>query len=393
MKDIKGDNFSFENNDNGNFIASNYKPQIAEETFLVRDKLESTDIIISLSESAKGLTYDGKKHDKDLLVVVKKKDNTPLKEGVDFKVSYKSKDGSESSSIKNAGEYTAKVSFIGEYAGDVEDEKVVIFKRKVTLKGAEKTIELGSHLELEAAINPELLILENVVPEETPVYVGNITLSSNVDINTAGVYEKAFDISKVSLGTDKFFLASNYELEIESPSGILTVEGDGGGPVIDRHKLILIKSEGAKLSSRHDKMTTEDNGSFTVSLEKEPGYEDCEPTVYYKRGRFGEWKELKLDEVSGYYQIRSVYTDIYVKVSGDGIWPVSNEEVEAQEVKVYTQNGAIVVVTPSVMDVQVVSMTGSVVAADKVAGQREFRNLVEGVYIVRVEDEIVKVRL
>ena len=51
------------------------------------------------------------------------------------------------------------------------------------------------------------------------------------------------------------------------------------------------------------------------------------------------------------------------------------------------------VVTPSIMDVQVVSMTGAQVAADKVAGQREFRNLAEGVYVVRVGEVIVKVRL
>ena len=170
-------------------------------------------------------------------------------------------------------------------------------------------------------------------------------------------------------------------------------ETETPGVPVSYNDLYIIKSEGAKLLSRYDKKRTPDGGSFTLSLEKEEGYEDCEPTVYYKRGRFGEWKELKLDEVSGYYQIRNVYTDIYVKVSGDGIWPVSNEEVEAQEVKVYTQNGAIIVSTPSLMDVQVISMTGSVVAADKVAGQREFRNLAEGVYIVRVGDKIVKVRL
>lgn len=163
--------------------------------------------------------------------------------------------------------------------------------------------------------------------------------------------------------------------------------------VVTYHDLHITESAGAKLVSRYDKKRTPDGGSFTLSLEKEEGYEDCEPTVYYKRGRFGEWKELKLDEVSGYYQIRSVYTDIYVKVSGDGIWPVSNEEVEAQEVKVYTQNGAIIVSTPSLMDVQIISMTGSVVAADKVAGQREFRNIAEGIYVVRVGEEIVKVRL
>ncbi|MDY3070636.1 MAG: DUF6383 domain-containing protein, partial [Parabacteroides sp.] len=163
--------------------------------------------------------------------------------------------------------------------------------------------------------------------------------------------------------------------------------------VVTYHDLHITESTGAKLVSRYGKTSTPDGGSFTLSLEKEAGYEDCEPTVYYKRGRFGEWKELKLDEVSGYYQIRGVYTDIYVKVSGDGIWPVSNEEVEAQEVKVYARNGAIVVSTPSLMDVQVISLTGSVVAADKVAGQREFRNLAEGIYVVRVGEEIVKIKL
>lgn len=182
------------------------------------------------------------------------------------------------------------------------------------------------------------------------------------------------------------------------PSNDVTItakfkETETPGVPVSYNDLYIIKSEGAKLLSRYDKKRTPDGGSFTLSLEKEEGYEDCEPTVYYKRGRFGDWKELKLDEVSGYYQIRSVYTDIYVKVSGDGIWPVSNEEVEAQEVKVYTQNGAIVVSTPSLMDVQVISMTGSVVAADKVAGQREFRNIAEGIYVVRAGEEIVKVRL
>lgn len=102
---------------------------------------------------------------------------------------------------------------------------------------------------------------------------------------------------------------------------------------------------------------------------------------------------MKFDEVSSYYQIRSVYSDIYVKVSGDSIWPISNEEVEAQDVKVYAQNGAIVVSTLSMMDVQTISMTGSVVAADKVDRLHKFHNLAEGFYVVRVGEEIVKVIL
>lgn len=163
--------------------------------------------------------------------------------------------------------------------------------------------------------------------------------------------------------------------------------------VVTYHDLYITESVGAKLVSRHGKDRTPDGGSFTLSLEKEAGYENCNPTVFYKRGRFDEWKELKIDEVSGYYQIRNVYTDIYVKVSGDGIWGVSNEEMNVQDVKIYSCNGSIVVNTPSVMDVNIVSIGGLQVATGKVAGQREFNNLTKGIYIVRAGEKVVKVRV
>ncbi len=250
-----------------------------------------------------------------------------------------------------------------------------------------------------SAWNSDIIDLDGLVGDENP----SIPSDCHLEIDDNKVVLKNFVLND---NKESGFKKSNYNVtyyncdrkiditeggEIEIPG--IEIDDNDGGIIVDYNDLHIIKSTGAKLTSRYNKMRTKDGGSFTLSLEKEEGYEDCEPTVYIKRGRFDEWKVLKLDEVSGFYQIRNVYTDIYVKVSGDGIWPVSNEEVEAQEVKVYTQNGAIVVVTPSVMDVQVVSMTGSVVAADKVAGQREFRNLAEGVYIVRVGDKIVKIRL
>ena len=150
---------------------------------------------------------------------------------------------------------------------------------------------------------------------------------------------------------------------------------------------------GATLVSRHDKDQVEEGGSFTLSLEKEEGYEDCNPTVYVKRGRSGEWQEVELDEVSGYYQIRDVYTDIYVKVSGDGIYPVGNESIETSDTKVYSLNGKIVVETAQPEEVYVVTMAGAVVGNAKVAGQQEFGNLAEGVYIVRLGDTVVKLQV
>lgn len=215
---------------------------------------------------------------------------------------------------------------------------------------------------------------------------GSLTIAENAVMRNNGTV------------TNHGTITNNGDLVMEVGSSFEGTEPTGN-PIeyvsapVEYHDLHITQSVGAKLVSRHDKGRTPDGGSFTLSLEKESGYEDCNPAVYVKRGRFGEWKELKIDEVSGYYQIRSVYTDIYVKVSGDGIWPVSNEEIEAQEVKVYTTNGKLVVVTPQPTDVQVVSMAGSLVATEKVSGQREFPNLAGGVYIVRAGEEVFKVKV
>jgi len=159
------------------------------------------------------------------------------------------------------------------------------------------------------------------------------------------------------------------------------------------YDLYITQSIGAKLVSRHGKDQVEEGGSFTLSLEKEEGYEDCNPTVYVKRGRSGEWQEVKLDEVSGYYQIRDVYTDIYVKVSGDGIYPVGNESIETSDTKVYSFNGKIVVETAQPKEVYVVTLAGAVVANAQVVGKQTFDNLATGVYIVRAGETIVKLQV
>ena len=294
----------------------------------------------------------------------------------------------EGQSVKVISEAVTKETEVNSYINAINEDKG-------TSISVTNTVIYDITPVIVSSLNPVVVVGKAEVSVGSDVtlalpYPNNLSAS---DLESVTVYHFADNGDIEKLTTNK---KDNY-IEVSGVTSfspfVLTYTVAEPPVVITYHDLHITESVGAKLVSRNDKDRTPDGGSFTLSLEKEEGYEDCEPIVYYKRGRFGEWKELKLDEVSGYYQIRSVYTDIYVKVSGDGIWPVSNEEVEAQEVKVYTQNGAIIVSTPSLMDVQIISMTGAQVAADKVAGQREFRNLAEGIYVVRVGDKIVKVRL
>ena len=154
------------------------------------------------------------------------------------------------------------------------------------------------------------------------------------------------------------------------------------------------ESEGLELFSRHDKKTTWAGGSFTIWYEHNGEVNEGGYRIFWsKNGERGDYQEVKLDEVSGYYQIRNVQSNVYVKIYYETGFPVANEEISATEARAYSQAGKIVVITPEPTDVQIISMAGTVVANASVAGQQEFANLTEGVYIVRMGETVVKLQV
>ena len=179
-------------------------------------------------------------------------------------------------------------------------------------------------------------------------------------------------------------------------------EGDGAGTTLKRYRLYLADQDfylndeydeaGLVLYSRHDKKYTDVGGSFTVWFEKH-GEVNEGARVFISNRANGEYKEVKLDEVSGYYQIRNVQSNIYVKLYTEEGFPVANESIEATDARAYAQANKIVVITPEPTDVQIISMAGAVVATAQVAGQQEFANLTEGVYIVRMGESVVKLQV
>lgn len=155
----------------------------------------------------------------------------------------------------------------------------------------------------------------------------------------------------------------------------------------------LYDEEGLILYSRHDKKYTEDGGSFTIWYEHNGEVNEGGYRIFISSKKNKDYKEVKLDEVSGYYQIRNVNSDVYVKLYYETGFPVANEEITATDVRAYAQANKIVVITPEPTDVQVISMAGAVVATDQVTGQREFANLAEGVYIVCMGETVIKLQV
>ena len=180
-------------------------------------------------------------------------------------------------------------------------------------------------------------------------------------------------------------------------------DDDEGGISTKRYQLFLADrdfylndkydAEGLVLFSRHDKRYAEVGGSFTVYYEKDGEVNAGDYRIFWSKSANGEYKEVKLDEVSGYYQIRNVQSNIYVKLYTEEGFPVANEAIEATETRAYAQANKIVVVTPEPTEVQIISMAGAVVATAQVAGQQEFANLAEGVYIVRMGKSVVKLQV
>lgn len=188
-----------------------------------------------------------------------------------------------------------------------------------------------------------------------------------------------------------------------------TGEGSAGGYYEKKYRLYLAvkdknnyyvedaeadyKAEGLELFSRRDKKTTWAGGSFTVYYKHNDVVNEGGYRVFIKRGKHADYEEVKLDEVSGYYQIRNVQSDIYVRLYFGTGFPVANEEITATDARAYAQANKIVVITPEPTDVQIISMAGAVVATDQVTGQREFANLAEGVYIVRMGETVIKLQV
>ena len=355
--------------------------------------------------------------------------------------------------VKNAATYYAHITINkeGVISGEVEPVELVIEERPVTvgfdlpasIDASTETLDASQYADWQKeGVVPN----EGLVNEEKPICEGTLFLVESEDYpGYFNVYldKKTF---KVEDNPSSSFLVSNYIISVETKDGKIELEENGEGgetlpddpnnpddPIIDgpdeddptggieiddsgstggsgistkRYQLFLANKdytfldvktdyadEGLELFSRHDKKYTKAGGSFTVWYEKDGVANAGGYRIFWSNKANGDYKEVKFDTVSEYFQIRNVQSNVYVKIYAADGFPVGNEEISAADYRAYAQPNKIVVITPQPTDVQIISMAGAVVATDKVTGQREFANLTEGVYIVRMGETVVKLQV
>ena len=164
-----------------------------------------------------------------------------------------------------------------------------------------------------------------------------------------------------------------------------------------KHYNVLIEDvcDGIELSA--SRYVVREGNQVHIYMKIEEGCDTTGMKLEYKRGLFGTWDDLKLLESvqSGEYIIKHIYTDIYVRATGakmDGS-ATGIEDLGDAQTKVYTQDGRIYVYAPERADVQIVNMAGVVVQRSEQIGLQAYDRLNPGIYIVRVGDEVFKVKL
>ena len=170
---------------------------------------------------------------------------------------------------------------------------------------------------------------------------------------------------------------------------------DPDTPPIDPVKYYNITStsvcDGIEIS--FSKGTVREGGSVIVYVEKdEANYTFDNLKLYCKRTNYGAWEELQESTQPGEYKINNIWTHIYVKAEGsEKKNPTGMEEVES--VKVYTKDGSLFVQTPQREQVIIISMTGAVVKNEEQVGLNQYHGLNPGIYIVRIGEQVFKIRI
>ena len=406
-------------------------------------------MINSIKVASTNHIYNGKLHngtqgggvDEDYVLEVKmthdidgKELNKPeiLREGVHYRIyKYSFEGGTEQTAegstqslpIKDAGTYSnITIQAIGDAVltndqylpiadgiKNLGDATIVVDKRpmNISISFNKQSIEEDEELTWDDDVTVNIEKEEGfrgLVTNEDIKVTGTI----NYVLNEEGTAAKV-SISNIKIEDGKTFKQSNYKIYVNDPKNENEFWEDAGLEIVDEDVPVASSSTGGNFNDHRyqlflankdylktDKKTVEyyeDLKLELFSLHKKKYTDVGGYRIFWSNRANGEYKEVKFDPVSEYFQIRDVHSDVYVKIYAADGFPVGNEEIAATDFRAYAQPNKIIVITPEPTDVQIISMAGAVVAADKVTGQREFANLAEGVYIVRMGETIVKLQV
>lgn len=181
------------------------------------------------------------------------------------------------------------------------------------------------------------------------------------------------------------------------PSEVITVvltknEPEPEDPVIpdypDYYNIYVDECEGVTIETSTN--VVREGNSMTFTIEVADGYTAENMVVKLKRSLFGYTEIIKPDK-EGVYEVKNIYTEIYITVEGVELKEVPTGMEEITGIKVYVQEGSIYVQTPKLEQVTIISITGAIVENETQLGLKRY-DLPRGIYIICVGEEQKKIR-
>ena len=155
----------------------------------------------------------------------------------------------------------------------------------------------------------------------------------------------------------------------------------------DYYNIYVEECEGVTVETSTNVVREGNSMSFTIEVAE--GYTAEDMVVKVKRSLFGYTDIIEPNE-EGKYEIRNIYTEIYITVEGvEKETPTGIEEITG--VKVYTKDGSLYVQTPKQEQVVIISISGAVIKNETQIGLKRY-DLPRGIYIVRVGTQNYKIR-
>ena len=321
---------------------------------------------------------------------------------------YKWPDNAESYTLTGMtiNERPMLISFVSEVASEADlrdinklvqyepmagDRGLVLYEQPIVEATISDVTELGNG-HYRVTIDRESFTISN---NEGNFYLSDYTIALDADGDDSGDYNVTDEDNDGTGGLDDGDGDITIDVTIDPNKPNFPDFGGGGihKPIEYYNIYIDTVCPGIKLELSKDVVKGGNEVSVYLTIQSE-----CDTTgmrFEYKRGLFGWWDDLKVQEGTqpGEYIIKNIYTDIYIRAL-DATMPddaTGLEEVEG--VKAYAQDGNIYVYTPNRMPVWIVSMTGAVLRNEEQVGLQAYDRLTRGIYIVRVGEQVFKIRL
>ena len=199
--------------------------------------------------------------------------------------------------------------------------------------------------------------------------------------NLVTVTDNSFTMPASNVTISATFTEKSDEPEPEDPET----------PVIpdypDYYNIMVDECEGVTVETSSTVVREGQSMTFTVDVTE--GYTAEDMTVKVKRSLFGTTDLIEPND-EGIYEVKNIYTDIYITVDGvEEETPTGMEELEGA--KVYTKDGSIYVQTSKQEQVQIISISGAVLKNETQIGLQRY-DLPRGIYVICIGEERFKVR-